>query len=127
VDDPIVKKELTVLLVEDTKIAQTVAKIALQPYAKHIDVASLGCQALELFANNHYDLILVDLGLPDMDGIDVARQMLTLTENRSPFIITALTAHSDDRHQKECSEAGIHHYMIKPVTVEKITALLCPS
>jgi CheY-like chemotaxis protein len=69
-------KEIRVLLVEDTKIIQTVTRLMLTEFHCHLDIAEYGEKAVELATKNDYDLILMDIDLPDIDGLEatVVRQ-----------------------------------------------------
>ena len=113
-----------VLLVEDVRIAQKLAQMALEAIHCKVDVVLSGNEALELVEENQYDLILMDLGLPDIDGITVTETIRRPGEQNENTPIVALTAHGDELYQQECQEIGMNDYVMKPLTEEKGQALL---
>jgi two-component system aerobic respiration control sensor histidine kinase ArcB len=108
-----------VLVVEDNTIAQTVAKSILKQMNCSADIAESGKKALDLWKANDYDLIFMDIGLPDMDGHEVTRhiRLQELTKNTHVPII-ALTAHAGDENKKRCIDAGMNAVLIKPLTAK---------
>jgi CheY-like chemotaxis protein len=109
-----------VLLVEDLPLARIPAKLVLSKLNCEVEVAENGMQALELVNKNRYDVILLDIGLPDIDGIAVTlkiRQDPTCINTKTPII--ALTAHQEDEYKNKCYEAGVNDFMTKPLTEEK--------
>ena len=91
-----------VLVVEDNPIAQRVAKSLLTQSSCQVDVASNGQEALNLWKQNEYDLIFMDIGLPDMDGYQVTHHIRVqeVTKNRHIPII-ALTAHVGEENKQQ--------------------------
>jgi two-component system aerobic respiration control sensor histidine kinase ArcB len=83
------------------------------------DIAESGKKALDLWKANDYDLIFMDIGLPDMDGHEVTRhiRLQELTRNTHVPII-ALTAHAGDENKKRCIDAGMNAVLIKPLTAK---------
>jgi CheY-like chemotaxis protein len=126
------KKDLSaahVLLVEDNEINQKIVLLSLQNSVKKIDVAANGLEALNLFKSNDYDLILMDIMMPVMDGIEATkkiRELESTTNDRIPIIAITANALSGDRDN--CLAAGVDDYLSKPFSVEvlinKMTALL---
>ncbi len=113
-----------VLLVEDVTIAQKLAKIALSELSCDVDVADTGMQALEFAEKNQYDLILMDLGLPDIDGITVAENIRRINELYADVPIIALTAHDDQEYKSNCLDIGMTDYLVKPFSSEDGRRLL---
>lgn len=108
-----------VLLVEDDNLAQTVAKQKLSAQGCNIEVASTGNEALKLAKNKRYDLIFMDIGLPDISGIEVTRKIRGKKEHinyHTPII--ALTAHLDEKDVALHNEAGINSVLVKPLMKE---------
>lgn len=112
------------LLVEDNLIVQLATKIQLEKLNCFVEVANNGEEALKLFKKNRYDLILMDIGLPDINGCEVSRQIRTLEERNKNTPIVALSAHVDENHKKECLKAGIQQILIKPLDEDKNAELL---
>lgn len=86
-----------------------------------VDIAHTGDVALLMVARNNYRLILMDLGLPDMDGLDVAKQ---IRDVNPALPIYALTAHSDKQLQEKCHEIGMSGFICKPLSKDKCRELL---
>ena len=113
-------KTINILLVEDEGIGQTMATLVLEQLniPIHTDIASTGAEALDFFKKQKYEIIFMDLGLPDTNGIEVTRQMKALNKNKKAHIV-ALTAHGDDIVKEECKNAGMVGFIEKPLTLEK--------
>ncbi|HHV7637103.1 TPA: PAS domain-containing protein [Legionella anisa] len=106
-----------ILLVEDNTIAQTIAKEMLNQCNCHVDVAADGQSALQFWKKNQYDLIFMDIGLPDMDGYQVTHHIRVqeIAKNHHTPII-ALTAHVGEENKQRCIESGINAVLSKPLT-----------
>ncbi|KTD63506.1 response regulator [Legionella shakespearei] len=114
-----------VLIVEDNQIAQTVAKSILAQLHCDADIADTGKKAVELWKHNQYQLILMDIGLPDMDGYEVTHQIrLQELIKKSHCPIIALTAHAGDENKKRCIDAGMNAVLTKPLTAKSCTDML---
>ncbi len=87
-------------------------------------VANSGAQALELFANNSFDLVLMDVQMPDMDGYETTRQLRKLEAGQKRTPIIALTAHAVNEHRSKLILAGMDDYLGKPVSFEALTEVL---
>jgi len=111
-----------VLVVEDVKVAQKVAIIMLNALGYEVDTADNGAQALELVSHRIYDIIFMDLGLPDIDGLTVAETIRKKEGQNRHSIIIALSAHSENENgidnKKNCLDAGMDDYIEKPLTKE---------
>ncbi len=85
-----------------------------------VEVAENGKIALALIDKNHYDLILMDIGLPDNDGGEITRRIRLKQWKRNPSVpIVGLTAHIDAENRRRCLEAGMNAIYTKPLTPEK--------
>lgn len=110
-------KNCHVLLIEDNLINQTVALHFLKAAGCTSDVANNGKEALEKFTQHHYNIILSDLSLPDIDGFAIARYV----RNKNPTIpIIAITAHSDDETRLAALGAGMNAVLHKPLTAQSL-------
>lgn len=117
--------EFRVLIVEDNQIAQTVAKSILAQLHCDSDIAPTGKKAVELWKNGQYHLILMDIGLPDIDGYEVTHQIrLQELLKKAHCPIIALTAHAGDENKKRCIDAGMNAVLMKPLTVKSCTDIL---
>jgi len=108
-------KDLKVLLVEDNLINQKITLLSLKPLVREIETASNGKEALDMCSISKYDLILMDIQMPVMDGLEAAsriRQTEAGTDNHVPII--AITANAMLGDKEECLSAGIDDYISKP-------------
>jgi CheY-like chemotaxis protein len=127
---PVVSKEaskevdhrpLRVLIVDDNHDAADAMAVMLEMMGHHAEAAYDGIKALQLASDLEPDLILLDLGLPDMDGFEVARRLRRLA-NRTPRLV-ALTGYGADEDKRRTSEAGFDEHVIKPVTPENVSEI----
>jgi len=122
-------KESNVLLVEDNTINQKIVVLSLNKYIKNIDVANNGKEALDKFGTSRYDIILMDVQMPVIDGFVATkkiREIEATTNSHTPIIaITANALHGD---REKCLASGMDDYISKPfqveVLVDKIKTLL---
>ena len=112
-----------ILLVEDDPFAATIAASLLNHHRCTVDLACDGETALEKAKENSYDLMLLDIGLPDMPGYEVARQIRAMEAHKTVRMV-ALTAHVEPEQEQCCFDAGISQIFNKPLTREKIEQLL---
>lgn len=108
---------INILLVEDTPVAQKIASITLTMLGHKVTVAGHGKQALEIFKNNEFDFVLMDLKLPDTDGISLTKTFRTINRNQH-IPIFALTAHDANDEKMMCLTSGMNDYFVKPLTEE---------
>jgi CheY-like chemotaxis protein len=85
-----IKNSVEVLVVEDIAVAQKVAKITLIGLGHIVDIAENGQKALDLFEKNKYDIVFLDLGLPDMNGTEVIKRIREIENNKQHVPIVAL-------------------------------------
>jgi CheY-like chemotaxis protein/HPt (histidine-containing phosphotransfer) domain-containing protein len=109
-----------ILLVEDNPTNQEVAGKILQRLGWHADIADNGRQALEALANQPYDLVLMDIQMPDMDGCEATRQIRDPQSSvlKHDIPVIALTAHSVSADAENCFCAGMSDYVTKPIDPE---------
>lgn len=116
--------KIKVLLIEDEELSQIVAKTLLEGINCDVDIAESGEPAVILTKSHLYDLIFVDLGLPDMSGVKVSENIRIDNENPNQnSIIIALTAHQDDVTKENCISAKMNDVIVKPLTKEKCQEL----
>lgn len=118
--------KIKVLIVEDMPIALIGALTVLKNFNLDVDSAENGLQALELASKTGYQVIFLDLGLPDIGGLEVARRLKNNTEHEtlSDVVIIALTAHTEENYQKECEAVGIDGFLTKPLTDDNVEDIL---
>ena len=115
-------KAARVLLVEDTPINQTLATIILSRMGCEVSVANNGLEAVEAFAQGRFDLVLMDIQMPEMGGIEATqkiREMECLQACR-PTPIIAVTANALKGDRERFLEAGMNGYVSKPISVEAL-------
>lgn len=110
-------RTLSILLAEDHPINQTVAVSLLESWGHKVRVAEDGVRALEAYQEAPYDLILMDLQMPNMDGLQAARKIRELEQGSGMRVpILALTAQASSIDIKECLLAGMDGHVAKPFT-----------
>ena len=125
------QRRLKILLAEDNKINQKVASKTLESFGHQVDVVENGLEAVDKVKQNQYDLIMMDLEMPEMDGIEATRVIRKLESenlregpNRKHIKIVALTAHSTTEDKARCQEAGMDDYISKPFRQSEIARAL---
>lgn len=117
-EHPLTDQEpIRILVVDDNPLNRQIASLQLrrQLLAAEIDEAENGVRALEKMRSNLYDVILLDLLMPEMDGFETARKIRTeLPEPQCSIPIIALTANNDAREHERCLAVGMNESMIKP-------------
>ena len=119
-------KKDTILIVEDNELVAEFTKINFTNLDCDVDIALDGKTALEYAKQKTYDLILMDLGLPDIDGYTVTQEIRSneLLRNNASTPILALTAHVTNEEQERCIASGMHAIIVKPLLQEKTQSLL---
>jgi two-component system sensor histidine kinase/response regulator len=112
-----------ILLVEDNLINQEVALELLREAGLEVDLAVNGQQAVDLFSTQSYDLILMDMQMPVMDGIAATRAIRQTPQGQS-IPILAMTANAFGEDRKRCLEAGMNDHVAKPVDPANLYAML---
>ncbi|HKB90581.1 MAG TPA: response regulator, partial [Opitutaceae bacterium] len=114
-----------ILLAEDNLVNQKVAILMLGKIGCRADIAANGLEAIEAVARQDYDVILMDVQMPEMDGLEATRRICQIWPNlvRRPWII-ALTANAMQGDRDRCREAGMNDYITKPIKVEELSAAL---
>lgn len=120
------KQELKILLVEDNKINQKVAKKMLEPMAKQITIAENGKDAIDKFLNDKFDIIFMDVQMPLMDGKEATRQIreLEIKQNLYRTLIIALTANAMKGDRELLIECGADEYLTKPIKKKNLIKIM---
>jgi hypothetical protein len=109
----------SILLVDDNKINQKVVVLMLSRFGIVPTLADSGPQAVELARQRRFDLVLMDLHMPGMDGIEATRQIRSQLGERSPPVV-ALTADSTSAGDANAHQRGLAGYLTKPVNSETL-------
>lgn len=112
-----------ILLAEDNPINQEVVLALFEGMGMQVDLAEDGVRAVELAAANHYDLILMDVQMPRLDGMSAAREIRHLPE-RTALPILAMTANAFEEDREACLAAGMNDHIAKPVDPDRLFATL---
>jgi GAF domain-containing protein/DNA-binding response OmpR family regulator len=114
---------LKILLAEDNAVNQKLALRLLEQMGYRADVASNGLEAVESIQRQIYDVILMDIQMPEMDGLDATRNIRKLTSLKQPRII-AMTANAMQGDREMCITAGMEDYISKPIRVNELQEAL---
>jgi len=120
-----VQRTLRVLLAEDDRDTAATQSELLRMYGHAVEVAYDGPAALESARARQPDVVLLDIGLPKTDGLEVARQLCadSATRAKRPFLV-AITGHASIAAQRRGLEAGIDLYVVKPVDPVELEVVL---
>ncbi len=113
-----------ILLAEDNPVNQKIAQKMLKRLGYPVDVAANGLEALQALKHKSYSLILMDIQMPEMDGLEatkIIRQQLSAEEQ--PRII-AVTAHALSYSREMCLDAGMDDYIAKPIQKDELAEIL---
>lgn len=117
-------KVLRLLVAEDNTTNQMVARMLLEGLGHKVDVVNDGLEAVEAVRRRTYDLILMDISMPVMDGIEASHRIREMGEPYVSVPIVALTANAMSADQEACLSAGINRVVTKPIVKAKLEALL---
>lgn len=129
VADPAVPAVVTqtggrVLLVEDSPTNQLLAVSLLQKAGCEVEIAANGVAAVQAATQQLFDLILMDLVMPDMDGFEATTQIRALAGAQGQVPIIAMTAHSQIQDRARCLAAGMNDYLVKPIRPDNLHEML---
>lgn len=111
-----------VLLVEDNPINRKLAGKFLKQAGLIVELAEHGRQALDMVAQGAYDLVFMDVQMPEMDGLEATRRIRARGYNGLPIV--AMTAHAQPKDRQRCLEAGMNDHLSKPIDEDSLTAVL---
>ena len=115
---------LRILLAEDNLVNQKLALRLLEQMGYRADLASNGLEALESVARQTYDVVLMDVQMPEMDGLEASRRITRDTAAGARPYIIAMTANAMQGDREMCLEAGMDDYIAKPIRVPKLIEAL---
>jgi signal transduction histidine kinase/CheY-like chemotaxis protein len=111
---------LRILLVDDNVINQKVALLLLEKLGYQADVAGNGLEALEALQRQTYDVVLMDVQMPEMDGLEASQRINQIWPQAQRPRIIAMTAYAMQGDRERCLEAGMDDYISKPVRLEEL-------
>ena len=117
-------KEAKILLVEDNLINQKIVILSIQKLVKSIDIANNGQEAVDKFNDSKYEIILMDLQMPVMDGIQATKKIREIEVEKRilPTPIIAITANALAGDREHCLSSGMDEYISKPFQVEMLVS-----
>lgn len=118
------RRPLRILAVEDNLVNQKVIQALLGRFGYRVDLASDGIQAVAAVRRQRYDVVLMDVQMPELDGVEATLMIRTeLPPDRQPYII-AITANAFDDQRRIYLESGMNDYLSKPVRTDKLLAAI---
>ncbi|MCZ0904312.1 response regulator, partial [Microcoleus sp. HI-ES] len=119
---------LRILLAEDHLVNQKVALLLLERLGYRADVAANGLEVLEALNRQPYDLVLMDVQMPEMDGLEASRRICQEWPAHARPRIIAMTANAMQGDRELCLDAGMNDYISKPIRVDTLIQALsqCP-
>ncbi len=114
-------RALRILMAEDNPVNRKVALSMLKRLGYRADVAENGLEVLKALQERPYDVVLMDVQMPEMDGLEATRR---IRDSGLTTPIIAMTAHAMDGDRDECLEAGMNEYISKPIKMEELARIL---
>jgi len=118
------KHDVSVLYVEDDSAAREEIILFLGHLVRDVTTAANGRDGLDLYRQKQFDLIVTDIRMPDMDGLQMARAVREIFKG-TPIIVT--TAHSDSSFMMDAIDIGIDQYVVKPINMKKLAGAIGKS
>jgi CheY-like chemotaxis protein len=115
---------LRILLAEDNVVNQKLALRILQQMGYRADLASNGSEAVDSVRRQTYDVVLMDVQMPEMDGLEASRRICASAAASARPRIVAMTANAMQGDREMCLEAGMDDYITKPIRVERLVEAL---
>ncbi|WMW81616.1 response regulator [Undibacterium cyanobacteriorum] len=118
------QKALRVLVAEDNPINQKLARSLLEKWGHQVDVAENGLLAIAMHKRHAYDVILMDMQMPEMGGIEATQKIRAMEQGDAHVPIIAMTANAMQGDKERCLEVGMDHYLSKPIKSDLLRGLL---
>ena len=115
---------LRILVAEDNVINQKVAISLFESLGYTIDVANNGLEVIDKARKQFYDVIFMDIQMPEMDGYETTQHLLKMFEKKPRPVIIAMTAFALEGDKEKCIEAGMDDYISKPILIEDIVVAI---
>jgi len=116
-------KRLRILLAEDDTMIQRLTSYYLRRIGHIVDIACNGHEALIKFRSHHYDVVLMDIQMPEMDGIEAVKEIRKFETNLRDKVKTIIIALTTTANKQECIDAGMDGYAQKPFKLEDFNKL----
>jgi len=116
-EDIDIPADIKILYAEDNPVNQRVTQLLLQKIGIECEIANNGQEAIEMYKTNQFDLILMDMQMPEVDGIESAKQIRKIEQNNgveNPVFIVAVTANTFSEDKQKCFNAGMNDFISKP-------------
>ena len=113
-----------ILLAEDNRINQMLAQAILGKLGLETECVENGRQAVEAVQKGNYSLVLMDVNMPQMDGLQATREIRAMNNNKAAIPIIAMTASAMDEDRQRCAAAGMNDYTSKPIEVEELQCMV---
>jgi len=120
------EERLSILLVEDNLLNQRIVTFSLKRYNHEVTIANHGVEAIEKFREQKFDVILMDIMMPVMDGLEATvkiREIENQSNLKSRTPIIALTANTMDNDRDKCISYGMDEFMAKPFDIERLKTI----
>jgi len=118
-------KGLQVLIAEDNIVNQIVARRLLEKQGFRVEVVCNGKEALQALQRRRYDLVLMDVQMPEMDGVEATRTFRQMEQAGGAHVpIVALTADHGPENRQRCLDAGMDGYILKPIDMKALRYLI---
>jgi CheY-like chemotaxis protein len=114
---------MQVLLAEDNLVNQKVAAAMLVRLGYRVDVVETGLQAIDAVCAGDYDVVLMDIQMPELDGLEATKRIRSMPKLKQPIVI-ALTANAMQADRESCLSAGMNDFLPKPITLESLSSTM---
>ena len=123
------KDEIKILLAEDNIVNQMVIQHMLNTPQINVTTVNDGQAAINAYAKDHFDLILMDVNMPELDGIGATKKIRSLEESKSDSAIPifALTAHAFEEEKERCLHSGMDGFLVKPINQQDLLKAVSAS
>jgi len=118
------KRAIKILLAEDNVFNQKVAEKMLDRLGYSVDIVTNGFEAVEKASEKEYDLILMDMEMPDLDGIEASKIILSNNEISNKPVIISMTANVSQEDKEKCLQVGMVDFISKPVTLKVLSSTI---
>ena len=113
-----------VLVAEDYFVNQEVTQDILELMEVEVEIAENGVEAVQKYTNGSFDIILMDIQMPELDGFQATKQIRESETSANRIPIIALTANALTGDREKCLEAGMDDYITKPIEADKLEEIL---
>ncbi|MBV1776077.1 response regulator [Burkholderiaceae bacterium DAT-1] len=117
-------RSLHILLAEDNAMNRKLALALLQGGGHRITIAVNGREAVEHYQTQRFDLVLMDMQMPEMDGLQATRNIREIEDGKGHTPIVAMTANASPEDRRKCIESGMDEFLTKPLSIDALRALI---